>query len=629
MKIMRPQHQVSVIAIVLILFILLGASNYWFWRFNYRNKLYPQTRLGTIDLSLKSVAEANNLITRKTHALEASGLVFQYNQAIKYETISASESGPEFSRPFFYFDLEKTNEELNKQLNTSFLGHWIKILSPSKKTFIKTFYSIDKNLIETTINKNFSQLITKPENAYFSVSEINNKNTLTINPEKIGQKIDLKDMFIKLDLNLSQLESVIINIKTTADYPEITTKNLEGREKEAQLIIDRGALSLHYVENNNEIKYWRIKPVKLITMARAQDDQLFLDTQKIEEYLKLVVAPEIDRAPLLPRFEIINGKVVSWESGKDGRQLNISKLAEKISEDFKNNLNEVELISESVPASNPDSEFDFNITELIGSGHSAFTGSPANRRHNIKTGAASIHGLLIKPDEEFSLIGALGDIDGKSGYLTELVIKGDKTVPEYGGGLCQLGTTVFRAAISTGLPITMRQNHSYRVSYYEPAGTDATIYDPAPDLRFLNDTGKYILIQTRIEKNDLYVDFWGTKDGRIASSTYPTIYNIVKPEPTKIIETTNLKPGEKKCTESSHNGADAYFDYMVTYPDGSDHENIDQRFKSHYVPWQAVCLVGASSSAATSSIATSSPSSSLNSPSSSPGTITATSATLN
>ena len=233
-------------------------------------------------------------------------------------------------------------------------------------------------------------------------------------------------------------------------------------------------------------------------------------------------------------------------------------------------------------------------------------------RHNIAVGAAAVHGLVIRPGEEFSLVAALGEIDAAAGYLPELVIKGDKTIPEYGGGLCQIGTTVFRAAVGSGLPITARRNHSYRVSYYEPAGTDAAIYDPSPDVRFVNDTNRSILIQSRIEKDDVYFDFWGTKDGRLVTTTTPVVYNIVKPAPTKIIETEDLKPGEKKCTERAHNGADAYFDYTVIYPEGATSSPLEQtrRFSSHYVPWQEVCLVGktASSSAATSTASTTIPS---------------------
>jgi len=156
-----------------------------------------------------------------------------------------------------------------------------------------------------------------------------------------------------------------------------------------------------------------------------------------------------------------------------------------------------------------------------------------------------------------------------------------------------VATTVFRSALGSGLPITSRRNHSYRVSYYEPAGTDATVYDPWPDFKFLNDTNNYVLIQSRIEGNDLYFDFWGTEDGRISTTTYPVIYNITPPPPTRIVETDELEPGQRKCTESAHNGADAYFDYIVTYPEGATTTPRQEvRFNSHYIPWQEVCLVG-------------------------------------
>lgn len=272
-------------------------------------------------------------------------------------------------------------------------------------------------------------------------------------------------------------------------------------------------------------------------------------------------------------------------------EIDLELTAQKIADWPTEKPESIEVSIKEVQSASVDANAEeLGLKEIIGTGISQFSGSPANRRHNIKVGANSLNGLLIKPGEEFSLLKALGPIDGKHGYLQELVIKENKTIPEYGGGLCQIGTTMFRATFNSGLPVTQRRNHSYRVVYYEPAGTDATIYDPAPDYRFRNDTGHHILIQARMEGSQLAFDFWGTKDGRDVKFTKPVVYNIVSPGPTKIIETTTLKEGEKKCTEKAHNGADAYFDYSVTYPDGTEKK---QRFSSHYVPWQAVCLVGA------------------------------------
>ena len=106
------------------------------------------------------------------------------------------------------------------------------------------------------------------------------------------------------------------------------------------------------------------------------------------------------------------------------------------------------------------------------------------------------------------------------------MIKENKTIAEFGGGLCQVSTTAFRAALLAGLPIVEREEHAYRVRYYEwpyGPGVDATIYPPHPDLKFKNDTGNWILIQTRVEGTKLYFDFYGTKAGRRGQINKPQI----------------------------------------------------------------------------------------------------------
>lgn len=232
------------------------------------------------------------------------------------------------------------------------------------------------------------------------------------------------------------------------------------------------------------------------------------------------------------------------------------------------------------------------LKEIIGIGRSNFSGSPKNRRHNIATGVASLRNILIAPGQEFSLIKALGTIDGSTGYLQELVIKENKTIPEFGGGLCQIGTTTFRAAMGAGFPIVERRNHSYQVRYYFEngvSGTDATIYDPKPDFRFKNDTANWVLFDPRIKGDTLEFVFWGTSDGRVAKRTIPKILSTAAPPPKKMIETLDLPPGQIKCTEKPHAGASTIFTYTVAYADGTTKK---QDFSSYYKPWGEVCLIG-------------------------------------
>lgn len=598
---------IKIIALTtLILIAAFFITTYVIWNNNYRERIYPGIKIGNYDFSGKTLSEATNYLSEQTKKIEDSGLKFQYNGKSSSLNTSIVSFDSDLSLSAISFDLDKTILAIyGNGTDKTFINYLLNFFHPNNKNSVRVIYTLNEDVVKSFLTDTFPELNIKPENAYFSLAsgDVNNLK-LNRNPEKPGKEINYTQAILDVRANLDNLKDETITIKTHSQYPTVRQNDLDNLEPEVLALVNRGNLILRQptLDGATTTETWQIKPSRLISWASVQDNngrlQLSLDQEKIKDYLKNNIAPNIDLASVLPRFEIKGGRVTSWQTGQSGRALDLIASASEITKSFLDGRNEALLITRELTEEAINIDNNLDIKEIIGTGHSIFTGSPANRRRNIAVGAAALHGLLIKPGEEFSLIKTLGDVSDKTGYLPELVIKGNKTVPEFGGGLCQIGTTVFRTALASGLPITMRQNHSYRVSYYEPAGTDATIYIPQPDLRFVNDTGNYVLIQARIIKNDLYFDFWGTKDGRIATTTYPVIYNIVKPEPTKIIESTDLKPGEKKCTESSHNGADAYFDYKVIYPEGSTTTPIqERRFKSHYTPWQAVCLVGKSISA--------------------------------
>lgn len=583
----------TIAALMVFLFLTFLVGNYIFWEKNYSHHVYPGVHLGDLDLSGLSFEETKEVISQKTKEIEKTGIVFKHEdkKVVIDSTVSSFDS--DLSYPFLVFDVNKTAAKaFHNKVNQSFVEYLIYKLQPKESKGITSVYSLDQKKMIELLSASFPKLTIPTINAQFSISK--DSGQLQTEPERIGKGINYEQAFSDLKSNLDDLHNDIIILKTETIYPEVKEIDLIGLESEAKQIISDGDLVLNF-----ENKKWLVPSSKLITwFGTLKNDNhlsLTINFNKVEKYLTSEVAPEIDKEVVRPKFEIEGDRVTNWIAGKNGQQLKIKKTIDNISNEILNGARDISLVVENITNDTYVPESGFQIKEIIGTGYSSFVGSPSNRRHNIKVGADSVHGLLIKPGEEFSLIKNLGAIDETSDYLPELVIKGNETIPEYGGGLCQIGTTIFRAALNSGLPITARRNHSYRVSYYEPAGTDATVYDPWPDIRFVNDMGNYILIQSRIENtNDLYFDFWGVKDGREATSTQPVIYNITKPEPTKIVETTELEPGEKKCTEHSHNGADAYFDYIVTYPNGATTTPLTKevRFQSHYVPWQEVCLIG-------------------------------------
>ncbi len=144
-------------------------------------------------------------------------------------------------------------------------------------------------------------------------------------------------------------------------------------------------------------------------------------------------------------------------------------------------------------------------------------------------------------------------------------------------------------ALNAGLPITERVAHRYVVSYYGP-GLDATIYGPHPDVRFINDTGNYLLLQGRVEGTNLILELYGQKDNRQVSISEPVITNRIPAPPTQYIQTTDLAPGEESCSETPRAGMTTDVTYQVAYPSGKVN---NQNFHSVYEPWHKICLIGA------------------------------------
>lgn len=592
--------------IILILLIFLFVI-YLVFEKNFSGRIYPNVYCNDLNLSKLDENQAKNLLKSKVDEFETKGVKIKLNnrEMIWYSSISSFD--PDLSSQSLIFDVDKTIDKAYLVgRNGDFSDFLVKAKSIFFKTNIQLDFFVDENKLLEILKENFSDLENPVKNAELTFKEEGLANeeiniSFFIEKESPGQEIDYDNFLLDFKNNINLLKNDDIELKLINKDPLIKVSDVSGLDVVAKSLLELAPFNLVYKNENKtfsvnvlDFASWFYFEPKVIE-NKIYNVEVGVDPEKVNKFFDEKIAPEINRELILPRFEFENNKVSLFEPGKDGLKLDYEKSFINIKNAFDvRKLNDIDLATEIDPIEKIDSINDLGIREIIGTGHSNFAGSPNNRRFNIKVGASKLHGLIIKPGDEFSLVKALGDVNKEAGYLPELVIKGNKTIPEYGGGLCQVATTVFRTALATGLPITERRNHSYRVSYYEPAGTDATIYIPNPDLKFKNDTGENILIQARFEGyNDIYFDFWGKSDGRISTTTYPVIYNIVKPGPTKIIETTELSPGEKKCTERAHSGAEAYFDYTVIYNPEDENENkVENRIYSKYVPWQEVCLIG-------------------------------------
>lgn len=297
---------------------------------------------------------------------------------------------------------------------------------------------------------------------------------------------------------------------------------------------DKLALVLNSLQNQKLVLTWGNNSKSLVNVSEItmkynrkyyNTESLAVNFDKLNDIL-ISLAPAINENPTDAKLEFSEKeqKVVEFALPQKGKSLNVGKSMSQIASVLaQGRLNAALAIDEIPPEITLDSIEKLGITTLLGKGESDFMGSSASRIHNIKTGAAKFHGTLLKQGEEFSFNSVLGEVDAKSGYKYELVIKNGKLIPEYGGGICQVSTTLFRAAIYAGLPIMERRGHSLPVRYYNPQGFDATVYPGVIDLKFRNNTANNILIQSRIDETKLTFEIYGSNDGRKVELTGPTI----------------------------------------------------------------------------------------------------------
>lgn len=152
----------------------------------------------------------------------------------------------------------------------------------------------------------------------------------------------------------------------------------------------------------------------------------------------------------------------------------------------------------------------------------SLVGSSSNRVNNVTKAAAAINGIVLMPGDEFSYNDALGERTAENGYLPAGAYSGGQTVQEYGGGICQVSSTLYYCALYANLNITSRTCHMFPVAYVPP-GLDATVSWGGPEFKFVNSRDYPVKLVSYIEDNNVVVELWGTDvDGSYVEMTYGT-----------------------------------------------------------------------------------------------------------
>lgn len=473
----------------------------------YQEKILPNVYAGPLEMSTKSIEEGHDML--KKHA-----------EIWLNKQITLSISGETYSTNFRELGFSINVEETLKQLYRANRG-------ANPYTSMRYYFQTSRNEMVLNIDSSQTQMfidskvkpnLASPTSAQFTLQG----GLLFLEDDVNGEEVSplAISRAITHAVNTQSPPSTF-EIPVSIKSPQLTTEEMERiKPQVASRISTEFSLKL-------DKKVWTIPPTTVLSWMIFTDNgsttTIDISQETIKEYLTTLnkeVARPAKSAKL--RYDTEAQRVAIITPGQTGIQLNLEESTQRMRDAIIEGINSVVLAASITEPEIYEGNLEsLGIETRIGMGTSNFAGSSPSRIHNVRTAAAKMNGILLAPGEEFSFVENLGQVNAATGYKPELVIKGNRTIPEYGGGVCQVSTTIFRAALYTGLEITERHAHSYVVSYYGTPGLDATIYLPKPDFRFKNTTSSHILLQYYINGTELVFEVYGAPSTRQVNVSEP------------------------------------------------------------------------------------------------------------
>lgn len=296
-------------------------------------------------------------------------------------------------------------------------------------------------------------------------------------------------------------------------------------------------------------------------------------------------------APIEPVLTFNNGEF-SVTDEKPGRGADAAKLLNTVSNALAAKTgSRIEIDYVSIPAKYSAAEF-MKATALIGTCHTAYKPSDTNRTANLGLAASRINGAVIMPGEVFSTNGHFSpNPSGGNGYLPASAYLQGRIVDSIGGGICQVASTLYVALLYSELEITERTNHSMGVTYLDYA-FDATLAGNYIDLKFMNNTGYPVTIESYLSNNNIYVNIYGyeQRPANRAIVFENALLETTQPPAELVTEDASLPSGQK-VTDVKARAGHKYRLYKLIYVDGALVEKV-QVNTSTYRPVRGESRVG-------------------------------------
>jgi vancomycin resistance protein YoaR len=411
----------------------------------------------------------------------------------------------------------------------------------------------------------------------------------------IGRQVLVDATLSHVSQQLQAFVPATIPLQTREIPPRLDDATVAAARAQIETIL-QGPLALRVDKNEYEWTVADLADMIIINrVPSAEGDRIAvtLDQDMIARRIRQI-ADETEKPGTRPRVAWNNGDLKIMKPGKPGLRLDEARARDMVIAAAMGRDRTLDL--PMVPTDPPVTEANLHqlgIRELVSIGKSDFTGSAAYRVHNIGVGMQLLNGLLIAPGEEFSFNKNIGQINAANGFVEGAAIIQNRTQQEFGGGICQDSTTMFRAAFWAGLPITERWGHSFYISWYDKyalgprgngPGLDATIFTGGPDLKFVNDTGAWLLIQawSNPKTGVAQIELYGTKPNRTVDLTHKVYDHTPAPTEPVFVADPKVPRGTIKHTDKARGGMTIDV-YRLVVENGAPRP--PELFRTRFRPW--------------------------------------------
>jgi vancomycin resistance protein YoaR len=353
-------------------------------------------------------------------------------------------------------------------------------------------------------------------------------------------------------------------------------------ERDYEISTGKIGTLIGFVPEKKKVKKGGKTVTEYVLKARLAKD-------KLEQYF-IPIKDEFEVKPVNARFEAGEG-VVTIIPGVNGMGIDIDAAV--------TDLNKLALAApprhavlrmvEIEPELSTAKAEAMGIKERV-SVHTEYFDFTVNRSTNIRVLAESLDGMIVAPNQVWSINEATGPRTPGKGYTEAPVIVNGQLSPDIGGGICNVSTTIFNTAFFGGYEIIERYPHDFYISHY-PNGRDASIYyDGGMDFKFKNDTPYHVLIKTEATDSSITIAFYSTKTDTTVDYTDTGFTNIIgfgityKDDPA-------IPTGWEKDAEMGYGVEGRDITVFRTVKRGGAVVRED-KFVSHYEPKQRLVLKG-------------------------------------